>query len=136
MDQCFCCGDFRQSTQNTESMQAAVPRPRGRRANTSHSTRTSANASRCGGTLPPGVGAGAQAVQATPLSLYMLSTREIFLPQNPEGGWPTPVPTCAERAPPPERAEGRSEHQLMHGAGLGGCPLAVSSFLRPPGHAP
>jgi hypothetical protein len=57
-------------------------RDRGRRANTSHSTRTSANASRCGGTLPPGVGAGAQAVQATPLSLYMLSTREIFLLKN------------------------------------------------------
>src|SRR5262245_10624511 len=31
---------------------------------------------------PPGVGAGAQAVQATPLSLYMLSTREIFLLKN------------------------------------------------------
>jgi hypothetical protein len=52
---------------------------------------------------PRGVGAGAQAVQpAAPLSLYMLSTREIFLPQNPEGGWPSPVPTCAERAPTPQ----------------------------------
>jgi len=58
-----------------------------RRANTSHSTRTSPNASRCGGLLPSGVSPGGRSrggrwTGRVP-SLYILVTPKYFCPKNP-----------------------------------------------------